>query len=202
MNRTIQYRFYGWLILLLFALSACAGTKLSSTNMNREFEGKYLSSVMVVGISKNAKNKKIFEDAFVTQFKNNGVKALSGSSLFSPSTKIDRDLIKKTAMSKGIESVLVTSLKEIKKETEQIKVPITGSGGRAGIYIPGERYDSPTLEVAETRVIFESRLYEVKTEKMIWSANSEVFDPKSVEETVKALSKTILDNLRDNRLIR
>lgn len=202
MNRRNHYPIGGWLIILLFAVSACAGAKLSSIKMNKDFEGEYLKSVMVIGVAKNEENKKIFEDTFVALFKKHGVKAVSGSSLFPPSAKIKKGLVKEKAANMGLETVLITSLKKIKKETEQIKVPITGAGGRGGIYIPGETYNAPSLEVAETRVIFESRLYEVKTEKMIWAANSEVFDPKSTEETIKALSGTILQNLKDNRLVR
>ena len=87
MNRRHHYTIGGWLIILLFAVSACAGVKLSSIKMNKDFEGKYLKSVMVIGVAKNEENKKIFEDTFVKLFKKQGVKAVSGSSLFPPSAK-------------------------------------------------------------------------------------------------------------------
>ena len=120
----------------------------------------------------------------------------------SPDTRISKDMIKGKAEEKGIETIFVTRLKGIKEETERIPVPITGSEGRTGIYIPGDRYDLPEMEMKQTRVTLESLLYEVKTEKMIWSATSEIFDPKSAEGVVQSLSRTITENLKDQKLLK
>ncbi|MBW1803416.1 MAG: hypothetical protein JRJ85_22130, partial [Deltaproteobacteria bacterium] len=119
----------------------------------------------------------------------------------SPDTTISKEVIKGKAVEKGVETIFVTRLKDIKEQTERIPVPITGSG-RTGIYIPGDRYNLPEMEMKQTRVILESRLYEVETEKLIWSADSDIFDPKSAEGVVQSLSRTITENLKDQKLLK
>jgi hypothetical protein len=171
--------------------------------MDYVFKGRYVKSVMVIGVSDDMKKRKIFEDTFVREFKSQaGIQAYSSASLIAPDLKIDKAVIKSKAEEMGIETVLVTRLIGIKQETETIPIPITGSGGQTGIYIPSDRFDAPDMEIKKTRVTLESSLYEVKTEKLIWSATSEIFDPESTEDAVKSLSKDVMKNLRDNKLLR
>ena len=86
----------------------------------------------------------------------------------------------------------------IEEKTEEIAIPV---GGR-GINLPGNRYDMPTLGIKETRVRLESRVYEFKSERLIWSTISESIDPKSTEEIVRQLSGKVVKSLRKNKVLK
>ena len=68
------------LIIGLFFLSSCGGTKLSNPWINSAYEGRYLKSVLVVAISDQMEKKKL-EGAFAKHFQEHGVKAVSLASI-------------------------------------------------------------------------------------------------------------------------
>ena len=65
-----------------------------------------------------------------------------------------------------------------------------GTGGGQGYY--------SKEEVAK----LESRLFETKTEKLIWQVIFKTANPKSVSAVTESLSKEVMKNLRENNLIK
>ena len=112
--------------------------------------------------------------------------------------KLERGLLKAEAEKLGIENGFIIRVIDIKEKEEEISIPMGGPG----IHLPSHRYDMPTLGIKQTRVKLDSRLYEFKTEKMIWSAVSESLDPKSTEEIVDQLSKKVMKSLKKGNLIK
>jgi len=47
-----------------------------------------------------------------------------------------------------------------------------------------------------------TNLYNRETEKLIWTASSEIVDPKSVKDVVGTLSNLLVRDLRDKKLIK
>jgi hypothetical protein len=54
----------------------------------------------------------------------------------------------------------------------------------------------------KTDVRLKSNLYETSTEKLIWSVSSETIDAHTVDELVESLSKVVMKNLRQDKLIK
>ena len=73
MNVPYKYFLAGLSGILLTLQTSCVSTQLSSVNMDSVYRGRYLKSVMVVGVSNDLKKRQVFEEAFVTQFKKHGV---------------------------------------------------------------------------------------------------------------------------------
>ena len=190
--------------LLFFALPGVTTgkTKLTSTQIDDQYKGGPLKSVMVVAVSEKPKNRKIFEDAFVKQYQGYEVKAVSSLSVIPSDKKLDKGLVMAAAEKLGVGHIFVVHLMSIEKKTEEIPIAITGSGGRTGIYIPSHRYNMPGMEIKQTRVKLKSRLFEFKTEKLIWSATSESFDPKSAKDIVGPLCRLVMKSMQKNKLLK
>ena len=139
-----------WNFLLaggLFFIFSCATpstTKLTSTKVDNKYEGRYLKSVLVVGVTPNRKSRKIFEDTFVKQYKSHGVKSVSSLAAISPLKKLDKANVKEAAKRLGLEYIFVTHVMGVNEKVKDIPLAITGSG-RGGIYIPSSGYNMPDL---------------------------------------------------------
>jgi hypothetical protein len=68
------------LIMGLFFLSSCGGTKLSNPWINSAYEGHYLKNVLVVAISDQVDKRKL-ESTFAKHFQEHGIKAVSLASI-------------------------------------------------------------------------------------------------------------------------
>ena len=49
--------------------------------------------------------------------------------------------------------------------------------------------------------MLENNLYDIASEKMVWSAQSYSMNPKSADKIIKELSKLVADQLRKDLLI-
>lgn len=203
MNITHKFLLTPLFCIFLILSTSCANIQLSSKQMDPDYEGRYLKSVMVVGVTDEFIKRKVFENALVRQFLNQGVKALSSAVLISHEKGIKKEIIKAKAEEVGLETIFLTRLKGINEDSDRVFVSTTGARLRKrGIDIPVHQYGSPEIAVKHTRVRLEIQLYEVKTEKMIWSAASDIFNPESAEEAVTLLGEVIMKDLRDSKLLK
>ncbi len=203
----------GILISVLALLSSCATTtKLISSWKDDNYAGGHIKSIMIVGVSKDKNNRTLFERVFVEQFKRKGVEAVASIDILSKDEEPGKDAIKGAAEKLGIETVMVTHLVSVDKDVEVI--PATYE------YVPVHRYDqlgayytqtyarqvAPAYAIDITTVQLESNIYETKTEKLIWSAQSrtisEAFEGEAKYEIIKNVTKSLVKRLRKNGLLK
>ncbi len=192
--------------LFLLLLTACTLTKLTGIYKDKSYTGGYLKSVLVVGVSDNVKNRRLFEDTFTEQFKRVGIEAISSAVIIPKDKKLDTDTIKKSAESQGFETVLVTHLVGVEEKTTYVPPRYDYLPSRyhhlGPYYHSVDRYvHTPGYYIKRKHVRLESNLYETKTEKLIWSALSETIDPKSVNALIESLCQKVMKSLKTNNLI-
>ncbi|MFH2219323.1 MAG: hypothetical protein ABII68_06660 [Pseudomonadota bacterium] len=204
----------GAVLFLLFSVTACTPTKLVDARKDPSYTGGPMKSVMVLGITESPNSRKMFEEAFSKEFRVEGVEAIGSLDAIPRDVKLDKDnldshkdIIKAAASKLGIQTVFITHLVGV-EEKEQYHPPmydpfVTGPGGfnRPGYYAYHATY-TPEYTTQQQYVALESNLYEVETEKLIWTASSGTVDPKSVSELINTLCKAVMKDLRKNGLIR
>ncbi len=195
-------------IISSFVLASCAPTKLTGVWKDKAYTGGSLKSVMVVGVVKNPRNRRLFEQFFAEQFKNNGVEASSSSDDILLGKELNKDTIKSLAEKLGADAVLVTHLKAVEEKEEYIPPVYTNipdphnqNLGRAYPRVYGYVHE-PGYYVTHKLVRLENNLYETKTEKLIWSSSSETINPASANETIEELCKVVMKSVRDHQLIK
>ncbi len=158
-------------------LSGCASTQMSANWKNPAYS-VHPTKVMVVGVSKKAVNRRMFEDEFAAQLKARGVDAVASYTVLSDKKQNDQEAIAAKVKELGADSVLVTRL--VSKRTVKVYVPgmpyfpppyygrwpdYYGYGYR-DLYTPGYMSE-------EQYAIMETNLYEAATDSLIWAATSE-----------------------------
>jgi hypothetical protein len=191
------------LIIGLFFLSSCGGTKLSSPWVDSAYEGRYLKSVLIVAISDQVEKKKL-EDAFAKHFQERGVKAVSLASITKKKELTSADVRAEAARLSmdAIFTVRVVSIGE--KEVIDSFAPPPEA-------LPGWSYSWPiytlqtppsTYNIEEKDIVVESNLYDAATGKLMWRVRSEIIKPGSTAKLIDEMSRKIMENIRADKLIR
>ena len=192
--------------LLFFSASCAPTTKLTRVWHDDTYQGGFLRSIMVVGVSKDALRGKMIEEAFVKQFESNGVRATASGAHVSSNKALNIDTIRAEAQRLGMEAIFVTHFVSVNDKSVYIHPsipPPPGENNFTEYY--GTAYESTQYSGRyedKTDVRLKSNLYETSTEKLIWSVSSETIDAKTVDELVESLSKVVMKNLRQDKLIK
>lgn len=189
-------------------LAGCTSTKLSEAWVDSSYTGGPVESVLVIGLSDNVRRRGLFEEELASRFKARGVSAVASIGVAPNQEDLEQAAIRKKVQELGIESVIVTRVLGVDKEKyyvpgEPYTPPYGYYRGFYGYY--GHAYGAaytPGYWAEYEIVRLETNLYDVATEKLIWSAASETVDPQSVETVVKSLSEQIIEDLSKRGLIR
>jgi hypothetical protein len=193
------------LIVLLSAfVAACSGTKLTETKVDSAFQGKTVSSILVIAVTDKDEVRRSFEDKFVAQLKSTGVEAFSSADVMAiPS---DQQLEKKdilVAVDKfKNDAVMITHLVGV-EEKEVYHPPARRYPGYYGYY--GSAYyfsHEPGYYSEDTFVLLETNLYDVATEKLIWSGHSETWNPESTHQIIDEVIKVVISELNKHKLLK
>ena len=88
---------------------------------------------------------------------------------------------------------------------EEKDVYTRGGSGRRGYFgFYRSRFSyahDPGYSSTSTTVRLETNLYDVKTEKLIWSGQSETFSRDSKDQIIKDVIKAVINDLQKNKLI-
>lgn len=206
MNKTNRYLMI-YLIIAGILISGCAGTTLKDTYVNESLSGKPVSDILVIAVTENERIRRSFEEKFVKQFVAEGIEAISS---FDAITIKDTNKLEKEAIVKAVDkfnndAVIITHLKGIKEKevyTPPTRTPVYHNYGYYGYY--NYVYDyvyTPGYSKIHTIVRLETNLYDVKTEKLIWSGVSETMDAKSNMQLIEEVIAVVVKELRKKNLL-
>jgi hypothetical protein len=196
-----------WLLLglllsgyLLFAVS-CSTTTLKTVWTDKNYQGGKLNKIFVVGVTKNPTVRRLFEDEFTAQLKAHGADAVAGYTVIPSEAMLDKAAVESKVKILEADAVLVTRLVETKKERVYAE-PVRYRSGWYNHYTSTYeviRYQDNYYEYEV--VSLETKLFETKTENLIWSGMSETYVEGTAEEVIKAFIQVIMKSLVDSQLI-
>jgi hypothetical protein len=203
--RQITIKWFVYAVFFGVLIIACADTKLTHTQVDESRKGKPVSNILVIGVTYKEKEKvrRSFEDRFVSQLRAAGVEAISSEDAISiPADLIlEKDEILKAVNKFNNDAVIITHVVE-KEEKEVYSPPARSYGGYHGYY--GRAYGyahSPGYSSTKTFYHLVTNLYDVKTEKLIWSGRSETLNPDSTNQMIDDVIKVVIKNLQKNNLL-
>lgn len=198
---------FGTFALIAFLLTGCSQTKITSVWFDKEYRGGEIDAVFVVGVSRDGGVRRIFEDEFVSQFKQRGVKAMASYRLLPDKDLRDEEKLDSQVKESGSETILMTRVLEIRKDT-QYTLPDYGYtppsyyyGGWHGYYSRAYMV-SPGYAVQYETAVLETNLYDLKTDTLIWSARSDAPVDGNVGEHIKEFANSIINQLAEAKLIK
>jgi hypothetical protein len=172
--------------------------------------GKY-KSVFIAAMSQNLEVKQIFENDLASEAARRGLKAVKSGDVFKPNFTAENASSKEAVLAKvrelGLETIFTVVLKRKETSTRYVPgetyAPAPYYGGYWGYYSNtyGTVY-APGYYVHDKTYYVESNLYEVASEKLLWSVQSEVFNPDNVETVAAEYTTMLLDALDKEGLLR
>jgi len=197
----------GMLALTIFFLTGCAETKVTSVWVDQEYQGDGINNVFVVGVSKDGGLRRIFEDEFVNLFKERSVKATSSYRVLPDEELRDDKKLDDKVKTSGSDTILMTRLIDIRKDTQYIPPdyvyapPASYYGGWHGYYNRAYMV-SPGYTVEYETAVLETNVYDLKTDKLIWSARSDAPTDGKMGKHIKDFARSIITQLAEAKLIR
>ncbi|MGD9083099.1 MAG: hypothetical protein PVJ50_03070 [Desulfobacterales bacterium] len=189
--------------LFVFLIISCAGTELTHKQVTEAFKGKPVSDILVIAITGNEDSRRSFERKFVAQIKSAGVEAISSEDAIPmpADLKLKKETILNAVKQFENDAVIITHLIE-KEEKEVITRGGQGKRGYYSFYHSRFSYArDPSYSNTIQTVRLETNLYDVKTEKLIWSGQSKTWSKDSKYQIINDVIKVVINDLQKNNLI-
>jgi len=206
---TIRTLFFS--VFTLFINACATTTSLQSVWFDKQYTGTPLKNIMIIAVTENTRNRRIFEDALVTQFGRSGIRATASYTVFPGVNKLSKKMIAEKAKALNLDGIIITTITAI--ENEELYYPpatiyATPQPYYYNIwtYYPQvyEKHGLASYSIKYENVKLESNLYQADSGKLLWSAQSELFNPESGElkMVVETLGWKFIKSLRKARLIK
>jgi hypothetical protein len=189
-----------FVLTLVLLLSCSSTTKLTSVWRDDGYQN-HPKKMMIIGGLKNPENRRIFEDEMVKQLKALGTDAVVSYTAIPERTEVDRDTITAKMNELGADAVLIARV--VDKKTVLTNVPGTVSpgypgygGGWHGYYAYSQSY-----KVQDEFAVLQTNLYDLKTDKLIWTAVSETWITENNESLIRSFTKVIIDRLVSDKML-
>jgi hypothetical protein len=195
----------------VFLLFSCANTKITQSWTDPDNKKVY-KDLLVIGVAESEQNRRIFETQFIQKLRKDGIEAVASYTLLDSTVEINRNTVTNAIKGLDIDGVIITHLVSDKEESVYRPGTVVNAGGYGGYGGYGRGmygYNSYVNSYVSTpgyyqsvqTYVLETNLFDVETEKLIWSARSRTFAPDSVDELIVDLVELIVTNLEEKNLI-
>jgi len=190
-------------VMCLFFLMSCTTTTLNSVWKDKDYQGKP-SNIIIIMVTKSPITRELVEGMFVAGLDARGNNAVASYKIIPLDQLPERDIVESKIRDSGADAVLVSRL--VDQKTMETYDP-------GIIYaIPDFYYDwwgyydyvmvTPGY-TSETQVLIaETNLYDIKTEKLVWSARSETEVTEGDQQLIKTFVKVMIHRLASEGVIK
>lgn len=203
------------MLLMVLILSGCAPTqKITGSWINRQAlpKGPY-KSVFILALTQDKTANFAVENELANLLKSPTRKVVKSNDIFPPkfsaSTDITKEQMAKAVKEAGCDAVFTIALLDTKTEeryqpgTVYAPFSIGFYGSYYGYYTHfyPEVY-SPGYHTTDKTYYIESNFYDLETDQLLWSIQSEAYNPSSFDSWFKGYSHLMLNELKKEGLIK
>jgi hypothetical protein len=179
-------------------MSSCATTVLTSVWKDSAYQGGPLKKILIIGVFREQNMKRYFEDEFARELKAKGVDAVPSYSVFPEEDVLNKEIIVEKIRELKMDSVLVTRVVDVRDASGYETYPTNVS--------PGNFYDyyvmcCQTTVTTGYVVMLETKIFEEKYDKLLWSATSESSLQRYREDTLQSFISAAIEALHDKNLV-
>jgi hypothetical protein len=212
---TNRWLLIGMVFIAIGNASCSSSTRITGSWVNPEAKGRPANnkSVFIASLSRNMEVRTKLENALASEAAKRNIRAIKSTDQFTPEfyqqVPTKEQLLSKIKQS-GADAILTVSLINKESETRYVPgsaryAPIPGFRWYGGFYsyynywYP-QLYD-PGYYVTDKTYFLETNLYDVNTEQLIWSAQSETVNPGSIDNFVKDYPKKLVARMVKDGLL-
>jgi len=195
--------FLSLLTISVFFFLSCATTTVTDVWKDKTYQGK-AQKILVIMAAKSPDMRNIFEDRFAAELENRGNNAIQSYKIIPFEQLRDKELVKSKIRSSGADTVLVSRL----VDTKTIESYSPGL-----IYVvPSSYYDwwgyynivfadyGYTYDISVSYI--ETNVYDVKTEKLIWSGHSKTERTEGEQQLINTFIQIMIKKLASSGVIK
>ena len=191
-------------VICLFGLMSCATTTLNNVWKDKNYQGKP-HNIIIIMVTKSSVTRELVEGMFVAGLDARGNNAVASYRIIPLDQLPQRDIVESKIQGMGADAVLVSRLVDRKKMETYTPRVISG-------FIPDFYYDwwgyydyvivTPGYTDETQVIIAETNMYDIETEKLIWSARSETEVTEGDQQLIKTFVKVIIHKLASEGIIK
>jgi hypothetical protein len=196
------------LTLAVAAVSCGTSTSLVQHWSDTSYQGQPGQKMMIIALAKSERNQYTWEEAFSTALQREKVQPLAGSKFLPAGSMADESTLKQDIKESGANLVAVTRLVAVDKEQQYVPgstyyTPAPGYYGMYGYYASSYGVvHEPGYMVENTIVKLETNVYDVATEKLVWSGLTETLNPETAQDAANSAVYTLVENMVATKVIR
>ncbi len=188
-------------LCVLLVLASCGGrTRLTETWKDANFKSGPVSKILVIGVTENERVRRVFEKKFVRALKAAGADAYSSYAVLHIAGELKKEDVLAAVKKIGADAVLITSLVNVDQTEVFYRPPSVGYYDAYGI-LYGISSREHAMIGFDVNVVMNTSLYDVRTEKLIWSTLAETKKAKSKKELLEQLIAAVVKQLRREKLL-
>lgn len=211
MNKTVILALAGVGLLI----SCMPGTLITGTWKSPDARNPVTyENVLVAALTGNVKAKAKVENDIAEALREKGLKVYESIDLFPPNfsdNNNDKEKMLSRIRKNGTEAILTVSL--IDKDTESRYVPGASAyapfptfghygmfWGYYSFWYP-RMYGQPGYYAEDKIYYLETNLYDAETERLLWSAQSETYNPAALEHFSEDFAKVIVEEMEEDEVL-
>lgn len=185
-------------VMTMLGWTASAQTVLTDVWKDKSYQGPF-HKIAIFWIAAVPENRILAENEFVRQLKARGITTMPVYVVIPPDKFVERDVALTKIRDLGVDAVLILRLTD--RLTVQSQIPKDGPTGPSRLssyyqYV----YDMPTLGTSEPAYV-ETNLFDVKTERSIWTARSVSKVDVVSQAIVSDFARFMIDRLASDGMI-
>ena len=193
-------------IILLLVIAGCNSSRITSSWKAGDAEVRKYDKILVLGLTRESDRsiQENMENHLVGDLKEFGYNAVSSLQEYGPKVfdKMDEEAAIEKLKDSGVDAVITIVLLDKKKESRY--VPGTLYYSPYGYYynrfwgyrvVLSRRIYETGYYVTDTKYFWESNLYDMKTQKLIYSVQTRSFEPASLESMAHDYGTLIVKNM-------
>lgn len=200
-----------WLILVML-LGGCTSSRLVYSWMSPDIQPRKFNKIMVVALIKDTDRQlqQQMEMHLVGDLKDKGYEAVSSIGELGPRAfdKMDEDAVLDKLKSNGVEAVMTVVMLDKSKERYYVAGRVIYSpyglyhNRFYGYYITMyDRIYTPGYYEVSTRYFWESNLYDLSEKKLLYSVQTESFDPSNAATQAHEYGQLIVKDMIEKQVV-
>ncbi|AXT62326.1 hypothetical protein D1816_18810 [Aquimarina sp. AD10] len=205
---------YIYLFMIIGLFYSCSSSELVENWKNPEIDTFEAQKVLVIGISSNDSNRKVFEKKLVTELGKNGVNAVRSLDFFeetftsTPRTEEDILALESQLVEKEFDAILLSKVVRIEDKVSTVQayrnLDKTFNNFRDDYYENQEIYYNDGYYEEYQVFHAESSLYCIcsdKDKELIWKGSIDITEPENIKKAVGDYIKVLVWALKGQRLL-
>lgn len=179
-------------------LGACSTTRIVTRWREPSFTGPALKKLMVMGITRQATVRRVFENTFVSALGDAGVAAVASHVRLPQDGPPEREDVVKAVRDAGVDGVMVSRLiareREVRSDMQMELVPMRSlypGLGRVWVRV----YEPREIEIVH--LLAETTVYRASDGQLLWSGITDSAEPTNWETATRGFARSAIDALRE-----